>query len=276
MLLVARSVVPVCPAHARAPRGPQTGRVEADSPAGPGTRAHRTAVRGPAVRLPGAPEADLPPDLVPGPVPAGAGHPLAADLPAPPWDTRVQAALWCHRAPAAARAVPPGGPAPLLVVGAVVRYLESPVGPYEEVLGALVPASLRARVPFLAVDVVVSLLGGRAHWALPKTLAAFDRGAGGVGGVVASGDGWSLRASSREAGPGLPVAGLAVVRQPRPGAAALRFQASARGRCRLARVRVDVASDRAGEPGSIAGWLLPGEHPGLVLRARLRVGGPRR
>lgn len=92
-----------------------------------------------------------------------------------------------------------------LVVGATVRCRRSPVGPYEELLGAVVAHPLGAHVPFLAVDSPVSAAGGREL-------------------------------------------------------------------ARAARVGVDVASDRAGEPGSTSGRLLPGSHPGLVPHARLRVG----
>jgi len=65
------------------------------------------------------------------------------------------------------------------------------------------------------------------------------------------------------------------VRQPHAGTGPTRAWATAAGLARGARVHVEVGSDRAGEPGSIAGWLLPGRHPGVVLHARVRVGGTR-
>ena len=62
----------------------------------------------------------------------------ANEAPAP-WDCVCEAVLWFGRGGrAAAQALPPAlrGAAPgLVVVGAMVRYLETPVGAYDEVLG---------------------------------------------------------------------------------------------------------------------------------------------
>ena len=63
-------------------------------------------------------------------------------------------------------------------MGAFVHYLDTPVGPYAEVLAS--PAVLlrggllaAAHIPFIAVDSEASVRGGRENWALPKTLARF-------------------------------------------------------------------------------------------------------
>lgn len=216
--------------------------------------------------LPGAPESRL------------AGEVLArlpASTPAPPWRTRVEAVFWWHRASPAALAVLPE---PLrrtarlpLVVGAFVRYLDTPVGPYEEVIGAVAHCPLQVHVPFIAVDSVPSVHGGRAHWALPKALATFTR----IGpGVTAYGGGWRLSAEPVAGGPRLPVAGRLRDTQVDAGGALRTSASRAWGRARLARVLVTVGTDLAGEPGSIAGWLRSGRHPGAVLRARLVVGPP--
>jgi len=237
--------------------------------------------------LPGAPESRLGPDAL-GLLPDATA--------APPWRCRVEAVLWWHRAgPAAVAALPPplrGRVRLPLVVGAVVRYLDSPVGPYDEVLGAVLYRPLRAHVPFLAVDSPASVHGGRAHWALPKTLAAFERDTGAAdgdaqdgsaqdvsaqdvgaahAGVVAQGPGWRIAATARPRGPQLPALGLLTLDQVVAGQ--LRSaRVHARGRARVGRVVVQVGTDLAGRPGSIAGWLRSGRHPGVVLSGRLRVG----
>ncbi len=216
--------------------------------------------------LPGAPESALPADVL---------AQLPATTPAPPWPTRVEATVWWHRAaPDAVRALPEGlrGAAGLRVtVGALIRYLDTPVGPYEEVLA--VPVLLRSRglrvsIPFIAVDSVASVHGGRAHWGLPKALARFERAGAGV---TAVGDGWRVQGTPTAWGPPLPVR-LPFSGTQLPGGVARTARSSARGRGRLARVAVEVDSAAAGEPGSIAGWLRPGRHPGAVLTARLEVG----
>ena len=64
-----------------------------------------------------------------------------------------------------------------ITVGAFVRYRDSPVGSYSEVFASpvLLRRGLRrlpaVTVPFIAVDSLASVVGGRAGWALPKTLA---------------------------------------------------------------------------------------------------------
>jgi hypothetical protein len=125
------------------------------------------------LHLPGVPESTLS-DEVRGRLAAGEGGPPEP----PPWSTRVEAVLWWHRA----RAVAPevlspalrGLPTLPLTVAALVRYLDSPVGSYVEVFAS--PVLVRRgpvpaiSVPFIAVDSIASVAGGRAGWALPKSL----------------------------------------------------------------------------------------------------------
>ena len=227
----------------------------------------------PALRpaRPGAPESRLT---------AGAAAQLPGSTPPPPWSCRVEAVLWWQRATPAARSAL-GAALPdaladrpvLAVVGGVVRYLDSPVGPYEELVGGVLLRPLLLHVPFLAVDSAASAHGGRAHWALPKTLAELVRT--GPHEVVATGDGWRVQVAATPVGPRLPVAGGLPGRQLDDDGRPVPFTAAARGSGRLARVLVRVGSDRAGEPGSLAGWLRSGRHPGAVVRLALRVGGGR-
>ncbi|HEU0102329.1 MAG TPA: hypothetical protein VFR07_08430 [Mycobacteriales bacterium] len=218
-------------------------------------------------RLPGAPESLLD---------RAAAARLPAGTPLPPWACRVEGVLWWHRAPARA-ALPhtalAGTGARPYVVGALLHYLDSPVGPYREVLAGVVGrAGLLPGVgiPFIAVDSPASVQGGRAHWALPKVLATFC-GPDPFGATQAEGDGWQLAAHPRPRGPRLPVAGRLRGRQRDAAGRPVGSTSTAYGTARPARVDVRVDSALAGEPGSIAGWLLSGRHPGALLRARLRV-----
>src|SRR5688500_13427966 len=100
----------------------------------------------------------------------------AASAPAP-WPTVLDAVLWFHRAAPEARERLPaalrGRRALPVTVGALIRYRETPVGPYHEVLASpMLLAGARgpeAVVPFIAVDSAASVVGGRENWALPKT-----------------------------------------------------------------------------------------------------------
>jgi hypothetical protein len=190
---------------------------------------------------------------------------LPASTPGPPWDCRVRAAVWVQRAPSplpssfryAGRVRP-------VTLGAVVDYLESPVGPYREVFagpllrGTLLPV---VHVPFIAVDSLPSVSGGRAHWSLPKTVATFS---GDVGSGTATGDDWSVSVEASPRGPRLPLRGPLVNEQ-----TGQRAVVSLRGRGRLAQVRV------AAQGLVLAGWLGSGTHPGVVAEGRMVVQAPR-
>ena len=199
-------------------------------------------------------------------LPASLAAELPATTPGPPWDCEVRAVVWLQRAPSplpsssrfAGRVRP-------VTLGAMVEYLSSPVGPYREVFagpllrGTLLPV---VHIPFIAVDSLPSVHGGRAHWALPKALASF---AGDVGSAVtATGDGWSVSVEARGRGPRLPVRGpLRSAQDER------RTTVSLRGRGRPAWVHV------AASGLTLGGWLGTGRHPGVVAEGRMVVGPPR-
>jgi hypothetical protein len=201
------------------------------------------------------PESRVPADLL-------ASLPLTTS--APPWHCRLRAVVWVQRAVAP---LPSGSPyagrALGLTVGAVVDYLDTPVGPYREVFAGPL---LRARgwptlhVPFIAVDSTPSVSGGRAHWQLPKVLAGFS-GDVGAGSATVTGDGWSVGVAAAARGPRLPFAAVLAASQG-GRRAALRL----RGRGRLARVQVEAIGP------SLSGWLGKGRHPGVVASGRMVVG----
>lgn len=220
------------------------------------------------------------------------GDALAARLPdgsAPaPWETRVQAVVWFHRAaPGAAELLP----APLrserivpLTVAAFVRYLDTPVGPYGEILASpvmLARTPLAASVPFIAVDSLASIHAGRANWALPKTLAAFEWSQPperfGQGPLSVRGEGthgpaaWSISADATPRRRRLPLR-LPMLRdvQLAPDQRELDIAMSLAGRAQLATVAV-----RSDGP-TLPDWLPAGRHRGFVLTdARMTFGAPR-
>lgn len=217
--------------------------------------------------IPGVPEAQLAPDVLAA---------LPPDSPPAPWDLRLDAILWMHGAGEAAPGVVPAalrGRHLPLTFGGFVRYHDTPVGPYGEVFGSPVALVVRGlamgTVPFMVVDSLASIRGGRENWSLPKSLGTFAWE--GDDAVRAEGDSpagtWSIAARAAPKGPAFPVLGPAWNRQALPDGRVLRVRASARGRARMATVVVESAGP------SLPSWLLPGEHPGLVLRgARMRFG----
>jgi len=197
-----------------------------------------------------------------------------------PWATVLDAVLWFHRAAPGARERLPaalsGRRSLPLTVGALIRYRETPVGPYHEVLGSpVLLASARgpeAVVPFIAVDSAASVRGGRENWALPKTLGRFSWPERPVGGfeLDAEGDGWSVHATVRARPRALPVAAPLRNRQVRPDGAEIAFASTCRGRVRLASVEIESRGP------TLPGWLCSGRHPALVLEgARVNVGPAR-
>ena len=201
---------------------------------------------------------------------------MTAAAPAP-WTTRLHAVVWVHRAtPEAAEQLPPrlrtGSRVPL-TMGAFVHYLDTPVGPYAEVLaspavmlrGGWRPAS---HIPFIAVDSEASVRGGRENWALPKTLARFSFHGGEL---RAEADDWAVRASVATRGPGLPFACPARDVQVADDGAELTIPILGAGLARAATVEV------AAEGAAISPWLTAGRHAGVVLtRARVHFGVARR
>lgn len=233
----------------------------------------------PLQRIDGVPESLLSDALASG---------LPSSSPAAPWETRVQAVLWAHPASDAATALVPERLraerlAPV-TIGAFVRYLETPVGPYSEVLASPVllartplPA---ASVPFIAVDSIASIHGGRANWALPKTLAAFEWTAAppelGRAPFAVRGEGthghaaWSIAAQVSPRRRRLPIRLPLRDVQMTPDGRELDIPIALSGRVQLA--TVDVRSDGP----SLPSWLLAGRHRGFVLPdARMRFGAPR-
>lgn len=207
---------------------------------------------------------------------------LTAGLPensAPaPWECHCSALVWLGRGGKAAAAALPAalrGASALGTVGGFVRYIDTPVGAYDEVLGVVGSRSgLRpwGHVALMAVDSPASLVGGRTNWAMPKTLAEFDGApASAMTATGADETTWTIRATPRPVGPAVPFAAKGAARQQfsdgRIGDSVLSF----RGRVRPAIVTVEVSS-----AGTLGTWLRSGRHLGAVIeRAAFSLGPPR-
>jgi Acetoacetate decarboxylase (ADC) len=205
---------------------------------------------------------------------------LPENMAAAPWECRCSALLWLGRGGrAAAAALPPalaGRPA-LAAVGGFVRYTDTPVGEYDEVLGMVAShTGLRpwGNIAFMSVDSRPSLVGGRTNWAMPKTLARFDgelkanRTLTGTGTDEIS---WSVSATPRPLGLAIPLKTKLTARQQfsdgRVGDSLLTFA----GRIRPAIVTVQVSSS-----GTLQTWLRPGCRPGAFIEdAVFSLGEPR-
>ncbi|MDT4894577.1 MAG: hypothetical protein QOE97_3612 [Pseudonocardiales bacterium] len=181
-----------------------------------------------------------------------------------PWAAECASIIWYARGNRAAAAASGVEGRPLIVIGGLVSYAQTPVGSYREVFGMIALAhgrAVRGTIPFMAVDSPASLVGGRSNWSLPKSLASFE-GSPEQGSMSASGATWQVQATARPFGPHYPVPmrGRLVQRWPdgRPREAVL----SGHGRARSALVTVEVRS-----AGPLAEWLRPGQHPGAVLSA---------
>jgi hypothetical protein len=147
------------------------------------------------------------------------------------------------------------------LVGAFLHYTDSPVGPYSELLAAVLVRKgprLVLHTPFMAVNSLLSLRAGRANWALPKTLATFESGSSPSGAWEAAGGGWSVNARARPFGPRLPMRAAMHGVQVWPDQTLGRYRATISGPARLSRIEVAVAARQ-----SLTRWMPSGRHLGL-------------
>jgi hypothetical protein len=120
----------------------------------------------------GLPETVLPESLL-------ARLPAAESVARAPWTTRCHVTSWLHPVDAAALETFPAAIRPdslEVVAWALVRYDETPVGPYSELAATLLPDDGVGHIPFIVVDSLASIVGGRVNWLLPKALADFGWG----------------------------------------------------------------------------------------------------
>jgi hypothetical protein len=200
---------------------------------------------------------------------------LPTSTPGAPWRVRMSALLWRHKTRSEASEAVPSAldvKAQGITNAGFIRYHETPVGPYSEVMaavsvrGGLLP---RAHIPFIAVDSVPSVHGGRAHWALPKVLAHFSWN--GANDVTAKGDEWWMSARVIGTGPRIPLFGRSTTVQVRPDGRIGVASTAMRGWGRVVTLDVDVDRD-----ASFASWVRPGRHRGIYITAGRLSMGPAR
>ena len=206
---------------------------------------------------------------------------LPANQAPAPWDCVCEAVVWFGRGGRdATAALPPAlrqSASGLVVIGGLVRYHETPVGAYDEVLGMVGSRTgwkPWGSVAFMSVGSEASLVGGRTNWAMPKTLGAFDGEIGHGKAISASGADearWRVSATPRVVGPSVPVRLAGAARQEFPGSRVGTSDMGGRGRIRPAVVHVEVESE-----GPLPGWLRPGRHLGAVVeRGTFSLAKPR-
>jgi hypothetical protein len=186
-----------------------------------------------------------------------------------PWRTHCRVITWMHAAsPAAIEAFPapirPAGVA--LVAWALVRYERTPVGPYNEIAVTLLPdgGDGYGHIPFIAVDSYPSIVGGRANWLLPKSLARFVWTADGLS-ANATADaptkpGWSITVNAAPTGDPAQTSIPSNVKQVSRAGAVRRFSGTMAGRMQPASVKVEGVAE-----GPLAALLVPGQHDGTLL-----------
>ena len=163
---------------------------------------------------------------------------------------------------------------PVFVMGALISYDRTPVGPYHEVIGIV--SARRGRrvvthVPFIAVDSAASVVGGRANWALPKTLVEFEGEPENDSTMSVHGAGWRIEARPRAIGPRLPFASppIAALAQVAGDDTVWRLRGSGYGSVRFA------ARRRRGELRRFTRRLAPvGAVPGGAQHVDDRADGP--
>jgi hypothetical protein len=192
---------------------------------------------------------------------------LPAAAPPAPWDCASSVIVWlAHGGSAALEAAGPavarGRRAPV-VIGGMISYRSTPVGPYREVFGGVglrAGRSVSVSIPFMAVDSRDSVVGGRQNWSLPKVLARFTGEPNAGSTMTAEGDGWLVRVTARPIGPRLPVRTSGRVVQAWPDGEVRSAVLTGRTRSRPALVTVEVESD-----ADLARWLRPGRHLGAIM-----------
>jgi hypothetical protein len=199
---------------------------------------------------------------------------LLAQLPdhaAPaPWRTQCQVVTWHHPADPAAIETFPDTIRPdavALVAWALVRYAQTPVGPYSEVAATVLPdgGDGYGHIPFIVVDSLPSIVGGRANWLLPKALATFDWAADGMS-VTASADqpatpAWRIAVRCSVDGAADPVTLPSRVRQVSDDGAIARVDGELTGS--MSPATVEVSGEAA---GPLASLLRPGRYDGALMQ----------
>jgi hypothetical protein len=214
----------------------------------------------PVAGVAGLPETRLPDDLL---------ARLPASVAPAPWLAHCEVVSWMHPidASAIADAVGPAvAPDASYVAWALVRYHSTPVGPYSEVAATLLPAEADGygHIPFIVVDSLPSIVGGRANWLLPKALARFtwsdDGLAVGVTPEQPARPAWNMRIAVTVTGDPASMTLPNHVQQATTDGAIHRFEGALTGDVASATVEVHSHAD-----GPLAALLRPGRYDASIV-----------
>lgn len=188
---------------------------------------------------------------------------------AAPWRTRCQVVTWLHAVDPEALDAFPAAIRPVsvaMVAWALVRYDETPVGPYSEVAATLIPAEGDGygHIPFIVVDSPASVVGGRANWLLPKALARFawsdDNRSVAVRPDQPAAPAWRIDLRWEPAGDATDLSVDNHVEQVGASGIVGRFDGTMRGALSPATVTVDGEAS-----GALAALLTPGRYDGTSI-----------
>jgi Acetoacetate decarboxylase (ADC) len=186
-----------------------------------------------------------------------------------PWQTRCEVLTWLHTLDDAALDALPRpirGAGIALVAWALVRYADTPVGPYSEIAATLIPAdgTEYGHIPFIVVDSLPSIVGGRVNWLLPKALARFAWGEDGLSVAVTSDQpatpAWSIEISHSLSGEPTPLSMTNHVQQVSTDGVVRRFDGEVSGSMRAATIEVTGHAN-----GPLALLLRPGTYDGSMM-----------
>jgi hypothetical protein len=193
-----------------------------------------------------------------------------------PWATTCEVASWLHEVdPEALSLFPePIRPASISIVAwALVRYDETPVGPYSEIAATLMADDGVGHIPFIVVDSLTSIVGGRANWLLPKALADFewseDFRSVAIKPVEPARPAWSASVTVEAAGEPTPLTIPSQLQQVSTNGTVGRCVGSMVGAMRSATITVSAGAD-----GPLAALLKPGRYDGTVLADSAFTCGP--
>lgn len=162
-----------------------------------------------------------------------------------------------------------------IVAWALVRYGETPVGPYSEIAATILAADPEGfgHIPFIVVDSETSIVGGRANWLLPKALADFEWSADGLAVSIAAREpaapAWRMSIQVAPTGESTPLALPSRVQQASTEGWVGRFEGEMSGQMRSAKVTVEGKAD-----GPLASLMTSGEHDGTTLTGATFDVGP--
>jgi acetoacetate decarboxylase len=186
-----------------------------------------------------------------------------------PWEARCQVVSWLHAVDEAALEAFPEAIRPDAagyVAWALVQYSATPVGPYSEIAATLLADSPEGHghIPFIVVDSLSSIVGGRGNWLLPKALARFawtdDGRSVSVEPAAPETPAWSISVTYEPLGDAMETSVPNHLQQVATDGSVHKFSGEMTGSLFAATVNVEGHAD-----GPLASLLVPGRYDGTVI-----------